>query len=83
VDHVDPARAAKESRPAERSPTGSYALALVAPTSFEVLMTKLTMKQAVNYGWKRCSSSHRCAGKRVRATSRSPRSKTAAAAASC
>ena len=48
--HVDPARAAKESPFGGTIAHGFLTLALVAPTTFEVLMTKLTLKQAVNYG---------------------------------
>lgn len=48
--HVDPARAAKESPFGGTIAHGFLTLALVAPTTFEVLMTKITVKQAVNYG---------------------------------
>jgi acyl dehydratase len=48
--HVDPARAAKESPFGGTIAHGFLTLALVAPASFEVLMAKLKVKQAVNYG---------------------------------
>ena len=48
--HVDPARAAKESPFGGTIAHGFLTLALVAPTSFEVLMSKLKLKSAVNYG---------------------------------
>lgn len=48
--HVDPARAAKESPFGGTIAHGFLTLALVAPTSFEVLIARLKLKQAVNYG---------------------------------
>ena len=48
--HVDPARAAKESSFGGTIAHGFLTLALVAPASFEVLMSRLKLKQAVNYG---------------------------------
>ena len=48
--HVDPVRAAKESPFGGTIAHGFLTLALVAPTSFEVLISKLKLKQAVNYG---------------------------------
>ena len=48
--HVDPARAAKESPFGGTIAHGFLTLALVAPTSFEILMSKLKLKSAVNYG---------------------------------
>jgi acyl dehydratase len=48
--HVDPVRAAKESPFGGTIAHGFLTLALVAPTTFEVLMTKLKLNSAVNYG---------------------------------
>jgi acyl dehydratase len=48
--HVDTERAAKESPFGGTIAHGFLTLALLAPTSFELLVSKLQLKQAVNYG---------------------------------
>ena len=47
--HVDPARAA-EGPFGTTIAHGFLTLALVAPTSFEILLSRVQVKQAVNYG---------------------------------
>jgi len=48
--HVDVARAAKESPFGGTIAHGFLTLSLLAPTAFEVLTSRMTLKQAVNYG---------------------------------
>ena len=48
--HVDVERAAKESPFKGTVAHGFLTLSLLAPTSFDILMSRLEMKQAVNYG---------------------------------
>ena len=48
--HVDSVRAQRESPFGGTIAHGYLTLSLLAPTSFEILTSTLTMKQAVNYG---------------------------------
>lgn len=48
--HVDIERASRESPFGGTIAHGFLTLSLLAPTGFEVLVSKLTLKQAVNYG---------------------------------
>jgi len=48
--HVDAERAARESPFGGTVAHGFLTLALIAPTSFEVLLSNVQAKQAVNYG---------------------------------
>ena len=48
--HVDVERAAKESPFGGTIAHGFLTLALVAPTTFEIIVSKMQLKQAVNYG---------------------------------
>jgi acyl dehydratase len=65
--HVDAERAAKESPFGGTVAHGFLTLALVAPTTFEVLLPRLQLKQAVNYGLEKVRFlAPLRAGKRVR-----------------
>ena len=65
--HVDPARAAAESPFGGTVAHGFLTLALVAPTSFEILLSRVQVKQAVNYGLEKVRFlAPLRAGKRVR-----------------
>ncbi|MBE7418873.1 MAG: MaoC family dehydratase [Ideonella sp.] len=65
--HVDAARAAKESPFGTTVAHGFLTLALLAPASFEILMSRLVLKQALNYGLEKARFlSPVRAGKRVR-----------------
>src|SRR5580765_1967434 len=48
--HVDPARAAKEAPFGGTIAHGYLTLALIAPTTFEVLISRISVTQALNYG---------------------------------
>lgn len=48
--HVNAARAANESPFGGTIAHGFLTLALIAPTTFDVLISKMQLKQAVNYG---------------------------------
>ena len=48
--HVDPDRAARESPFGGTIAHGYLTLALLAPTTFEVMVANLVLKQALNYG---------------------------------
>src|SRR5215469_17120983 len=48
--HVDPERAARESRFGGTIAHGFLTLALIAPTTFEVMATLIAPKSVVNYG---------------------------------
>jgi acyl dehydratase len=65
--HVDAERAAKESPFGTTVAHGFLTLALLAPTSFETMISRLEVKQAINYGLERVRFlAPVCAGKRVR-----------------
>ena len=65
--HVDAERAAKESPFGGTVAHGFLTLALLAPTSFEILLTSVQVKQAVNYGLEKVRFlAPLRAGKRVR-----------------
>ena len=48
--HVDPERAARESPFGGTIAHGYLTLALLAPTTFEVMVANVVLKQALNYG---------------------------------
>jgi acyl dehydratase len=48
--HVDTERAAKESPFGGTVAHGFLTLALLAPTSFEIMISRIDIKQAINYG---------------------------------
>jgi acyl dehydratase len=65
--HVDPERAARESPFGSTIAHGYLTLALLAPTTFEVMVAKVALKQALNYGLDRVRFIAPVrAGKRVR-----------------
>src|SRR5436853_6767078 len=65
--HVDVERAARESPFGGTVAHGFLTLALVAPTSFEILLSRVQVKQAVNYGLEKVRFlAPLRAGKRVR-----------------
>jgi acyl dehydratase len=65
--HVDPERAARDSRFGGTIAHGFLTLALIAPTAFEVLVARVTPKSVVNYGLEKVRfHSPVRAGKRVR-----------------
>ena len=51
--HVDPERAARESPFGGTIAHGYLTLGLLAPTTFEVMVANVALKQAVNYGLER------------------------------
>ncbi len=65
--HVDVDRAAKESPFGGTVAHGFLTLALLAPTAFEILLSRVQVKQAVNYGLEKVRFlAPLRAGKRVR-----------------
>jgi acyl dehydratase len=65
--HVDPERAARESSFGGTVAHGFLTLALLAPTSYDVLLSRVEVKQAVNYGLEKVRFlAPLRAGKRVR-----------------
>ena len=81
--HVDPERAARESPFGGTIAHGYLTLGLLAPTTFEVMVANVALKQAVNYGLEKCASLPRCTPASERATgSSSPPSKIRAVTAS-
>ena len=65
--HVDVERATRESPFGGTVAHGFLTLALVAPTSFEILLSRVQVKQAVNYGLEKVRFlAPLRAGKRVR-----------------